>query len=105
MGTVATTSLIDTSLAEVRRIVLSGLGSLKASVYLFGSRAVGTGRENSDIDVAVLPLEPLAPGTLAGIREALEESHVPWRVDLVDLSTATPELRASVENEGIRWSD
>lgn len=105
MSTVAARSLVESSLAEVRRIVLDGLGTLKAEVYLFGSRATDSARESSDIDVAVLPLEPLRPGMLAGIRDALEESHVPWRVDLVDLTTASPELRAAVEREGIPWTD
>lgn len=97
-------SLVETSLDEVRRIVLDGLGSLRTRVWLFGSRAVGGARENSDIDVAVLPLEPLPAGTLSRIRDALEESHVPWHVDLVDLSTATPDLARSVEREGIAWT-
>lgn len=105
MGTAAAPSLLETSLDEVRRVVLDGLGSRKARVYLFGSRAAGHARENSDIDVAVLPLEPLPAGVLPAIREALEESHVPWRVDLVDLSQATPELVSNVQREGVLWTD
>lgn len=97
-------SLVEISLAEVRQIVLGGLGSLKARVYLFGSRAVGDARENSDIDVAVLPLEPLPAGTLSRIRQTLEESHVPWHVDLVDLSSASPDLARSVTRQGIEWT-
>jgi predicted nucleotidyltransferase len=101
----STASLEAVSLHEVRRLVLNGLAGHRARVWLFGSRASGGAREASDIDVAVLPLEPLGTGTLAAIRDALEESHVPWQVDLVDLTTATPALRASVEREGIPWND
>jgi predicted nucleotidyltransferase len=102
---VATDSLLDRALAEVRRIVVEGLGPSRAKVYLFGSRAAGGARESSDIDVAVLPLEPIEPSTFAAIRDALEESRVPWRVDLVDLSTASAELRSNVERQGIAWTD
>lgn len=104
MGTAAASPLLETSLAEVRRIVLDGLVPLKTRVYLFGSRAAGRARENSDIDVAVLPLEPLPPGVLPRIRDALEESHVPWHVDLLDLSQASPELLHNVERKGILWT-
>jgi predicted nucleotidyltransferase len=58
----------------------------------------------SDIDVAVLPLEPFPSGLLSEIREALEESRVLYPVELVDLSTTTPEFRDRVLKEGILWS-
>jgi predicted nucleotidyltransferase len=90
-------------LDEVKRIVLQGLGSHRARVWLFGSRARGTGGRASDIDVAILPLEPLPPDTLARIEETLENSLVLSPVELVDLSTADPALRERVEREGIPW--
>lgn len=92
-------------LAEVRRIVLEGLRGHRARVYLFGSRARGEARRASDIDVAILPLNPLPPGLLSSIRESLEESHVPYKVDVVDLSQVEPTFRERVEREGIPWHD
>ena len=91
-------------LEEVRRIVLDGLGGYRANVYLFGSWAKGSASRVSDIDVAVMPLEPLPSGLLAGIRERLEESRVLHPVELVDLSRAGPEFRRRVEAEGIPWT-
>lgn len=91
------------SVAEVRQIVLRALAGLKVRVFLFGSRATGSAQASSDIDVAVLPLEPLPRGTLAALREALEESPIPQCADLVDLSRAEPEFRARVLAEGIEW--
>jgi len=90
-------------LAETRRIVAEGLRGHRARIYLFGSRARGDASPTSDIDVAVLPLEPLPPGTLAEIREALEESRVLYPVEVVDLSEAAPEFRERVLAEGILW--
>ena len=72
----------------VKRIVLQGLGAYRARVWLFWSRARGRGGRSSDIDVAILPVEPLPAGTLAQIEEALENSQVLYPVDLVDLSHA-----------------
>jgi len=89
---------------EVKRIVLEGLGTHRARVWLFGSRARGLGRRGSDIDVAILPLEPLPAGTLARIEETLENSLVLYPVDLIDLSSAEPALGERVERDGIPWT-
>ena len=92
-------------LDEVRRIVRTGLRGHSAQVYLFGSWATGRNRRTSDIDIAVLPSEPLPEDLLAGIREALEESLVVYPVDVVDLSRVSPQFRDRVLKEGVPWSD
>jgi len=92
-------------LAEVRRTVLKGLSGYRVRVYLFGSHARGMGRPTSDIDVAILPLEPLPPWVLSVLRGELEESQVLYRVDLVDLSMMDPAFRERVMTEGILWSE
>ena len=70
-------------------------------MFLFGSRASGKATGISDIDVAVLPLEALPDGVLSLIREALEESTIPYPVDVVDLSTVDEEFREKVLAEGV----
>jgi predicted nucleotidyltransferase len=92
-------------LAEVRAVVLEGLRGTGARVFLFGSRADGSAHATSDVDVAVLPSRPLAIGLMSRIREALDESTLPFAVDLVDLSDVDPEFRARVEREGLPWTD
>ena len=89
-------------LGRVRALVSNALGERRANVYLFGSWASGTQRA-SDIDVAVDPVDPRPPGVLARVREALEESSVPYRVDVVDLTETDPGFRHRVKNEGILW--
>ena len=92
-------------LEEARRIVVKFLGSQRAQLFLFGSRARGDARRASDIDVAVLPEAPLIPGTLARLREALEQSDIPYRVEIVDLSTAGAAFRRKVLAESVPWND
>ncbi len=89
---------------ETRRIVLSHLGGVRARVYLSGSWASGAASRTSDIDVAIEPLEPLPPGLLAEIHEALEDSHILRHVDLVDLSRTGTEFGERVRAEGIPWT-
>jgi len=68
-------------------------------VWAFGSRATGKRvRRFSDLDLAIegeeLPLE-----LMGALRDALDESRLPFKVDVVDLATATPEFRARIEPE------
>jgi len=91
-------------LEEVRRIVLDAVDERSGKVYLFGSWARGEATRLSDIDVAVDPSVPLPRGTLARLRERLEDSHVPYRVDVVDLTRTSPEFRQRVLTEGVLWN-
>ena len=92
------------ALDEVRRIAVEVLASSGAAIILFGSAASGRFGPASDIDVAVDPAEPLAPGLLATLRERLEESRVPYRVEVLDLSAVDATFRERVLANGVRWT-
>lgn len=92
-------------LEEVRKLVTAGLRGYRARICLFGSWATGDAGRTSDIDVAVLPLEPIPRHVFSEIREALEESCILYPVDLVDLSDSSEEFRARVLREGVLWRD
>ena len=76
-----------------------------AQVMLFSSRAWGDARRGSDIDVALRAPAPIPPAVLAQAREVLEESRVPFRVDLVDYHAVASALRQAIDAEGISWTD
>ena len=91
-------------LTEVRRVTQDVLRDYSVEVYLFGSWASGTPRHSSDIDVGVYARRPLPAGKLATLRERLEESHIPYRVEVVDLAATDAVFRNTVVRHGIRWS-
>ena len=91
-------------LDEVQRIVSRILRNQEISVYLFGSWARGQSTSHSDIDIAVDPHRPLPVGMLAHLRDEFEESHIPYRIEVVDLSKADLYFRERVFKEGIRWN-
>ena len=95
--------MTDSDLDTVRRIIFSGFGKHKACVFLFGSRANGSARAASDIDVGILPAEHLPQGLLSEIRLSLHDSNVSYAVDLVDISQADLGFRKRVIEEGILW--
>lgn len=90
-------------LKRVEHIVRRALSPHRANVYLFGSWARGLQRPASDIDVAIEGSDPLPPGVLAGLREALEESTIPYPVDVVDLADTEADFRERVHREGVLW--
>jgi predicted nucleotidyltransferase len=63
------------------------------------------GRRYSDIDIGILSGEPLPTGLLAELREALEESHIIYTVDVVDLGEVSDAFRSRVISEGVRWNE
>jgi predicted nucleotidyltransferase len=97
--------VLNHDLETTRKIVLKHIGGFRAKVYLFGSQATGQARRHSDIDVAILPLEPLPIVTFSDIREALEESNIIYEVDVVDLSEVDEKFRQRVLKEGVAWKE
>jgi hypothetical protein len=93
----------DLDLAELRRIVLRVLGGPIATVYLFGSFATGGRHRASDIDLALEAPAGLSRRLLAKLRDEIEESHIPYRVDVVDLAETDDSFRERVKRTGKVW--
>jgi predicted nucleotidyltransferase len=84
-------------------MVLAALGEHVAAVWLFGSCARGEVRQHSDIDIAILPQDELPAGFFGELQADIEESTIPYDVDLVDLRHADGALVDAVRREGIPW--
>lgn len=97
----ANTQILD----EVRRLAQDTLRPYGAKLYLFGSWATGRPSRVSDIDLAVEAQPSLPTGVLAVLRERLEESHIPYRVEVIDLSVTDPAFREAILRHGIPWND
>lgn len=80
-----------------------------AVVFAFGSRVrnwpFGRGsKPYSDLDLAVWPASPYKPGidlTLAELRADLEDSALPWRVDVSLAQDLPVSLREMVLQHGV----
>jgi predicted nucleotidyltransferase len=95
----------ERAIAELRRMVLAALGEHNAAVWLFGSCARGEPRQHSDVDVAILPRDELPVGFFGQLDADIEESIIPYDVDLVDMRHADPELIAEIRREGVKWRE
>jgi predicted nucleotidyltransferase len=98
------TTVRERNIAKVRDMVLATLAGRRAKVWLFGSCARGDWVHSSDIDLAIEAEEPLPAGLMADLTEALEESTIPYEVDVVDLAHADSKFRERVKKEGIPWT-
>lgn len=56
------------------------------SLFLFGSRAVRNHRRRSDVDIGVWGNTPLSPIIKFKIEDEINESIVPYKVDIIDFS-------------------
>lgn len=81
------------TLEEIRAIVHRYLPDSSYRAFIFGSRATGTSLPFSDIDVGITGKKELGGVQMADLQEALEESDLPYRVDVVDFSRVSDRFK------------
>jgi uncharacterized protein len=90
--------------ARLTEIIHRTMIGSHGKIALFGSRAQGKARNNSDIDLAV-SVDISKKNLIGKLREEIENSIIPFTVDVIDLETCSPDLAAKVAKEGILiWS-
>ena len=70
-------------------------------VLAFGSRATWTAKDYSDLDLAIMGEEPLSLRAASALNEALVESDLPFRVDIVDWARVDDGFRAIIRRDGV----
>ena len=85
--------------AEVSRILQHFAPGLE--VWAFGSRAKWTAKAHSDLDLAVMTNEPLSLEKFASLKEAFDESVLPFRVDVVDWAATSDSFRKIIERDKV----
>ena len=88
----------------VKQIVLKHISKDNFAVFLFGSRAVGNAKPLSDIDIGILGLEPLPIIIKADLETALEESIVPYKIDLIDFYKVDKDFKKEALNTIQIWN-
>ena len=92
--------LIERSEQYLRELLRASLPA-HTPVHLFGSRARRDARWNSDYDLWIdCNLDPM---TLNMIAETIEESFVPFGVDIITTPQLKGKFGALVHKEAMRW--
>lgn len=69
----------------------------ECEVWAFGSRVKHTAKVFSDLDLVILGSQPLTLSKMADLRDDFTESDLPFKVDIVDWATTSPQFRAMIE--------
>lgn len=73
-------------------------------VYLFGSRACGMHSAGSDIDLALDADHKIDSSIMGKIRLDIEESTIPFFVDVVDIHAVSKLMKEEIKRDGILWT-
>jgi type I restriction enzyme S subunit len=87
------------SLAEVKKILAFYAPTLKA--WAFGSRATGTAKRFSDLDLALEGEGRVDYQTISKLKHAFAESDLPIKVDIVDWNALDPEFRTVIDKQRV----
>ncbi len=74
-----------------------------ARIYLYGSRARGTQSSFSDIDLAIDMGEKIPLYAISEARAMLNESNLPFKIDMVDMHRIPEKMQKFIQKEGIEW--
>ncbi|MBI4669728.1 MAG: nucleotidyltransferase domain-containing protein [Elusimicrobia bacterium] len=66
-------------------------------VVVFGSRANGTAKPYSDLDLAIITQKPLPLRRIRQLREAFSNSRLPFKVDIVDWADTADHFRQIIK--------
>ena len=88
--------------AEQRKTVLALLARHlpNTTAWVYGSRVKWTARPQSDLDLVVIAT-PEQAGRVSDLREAFEESNLPFRVDLFVWDEVPEQFRKQIEAEHV----
>ena len=78
---------------KLKEIIFRFLDSKKYQIFVFGSRATEKAKKYSDYDIGIFGKNSVSWKVLAEIEEALEESDLPYKVDIVDFSLVSSDFK------------
>ncbi|MCK5456483.1 MAG: nucleotidyltransferase domain-containing protein [Melioribacteraceae bacterium] len=87
----------------VKEIALKNLSNINVEVFLFGSRATSSELDKSDIDIGILGNKKVSSIIISKLYAELEESVVPYHVDIVDFFNVDKEFRRLATQNKIVW--
>ena len=98
-------ALRQTILDQIKRMVNETMNGWDYELYLFGSFASGKEVASSDIDIAIDSETPIPNHLFVELRTKLEESSIPYQVDVINLQKANVLLKEQIRKSGKRWKD
>jgi len=93
----STLAVTNAELVELQHILKRFVPEYK--VWAFGSRVTGTHKPYSDLDIALVGDESISIETRAALVEALSESALPYKVDIVDWAATSETFQHIIDKQ------
>jgi len=90
-------SLTPQFLALVKKILKDHVPGRE--VRVFGSRATAQIKPYSDLDLVIMGSVKCCPKRLYALKDAFEESNLPFQVNVLDWNAISPSFRAVIEKK------
>lgn len=78
---------------QIKEIIRKHLPGGDFKIFLFGSYASRTNQTSSDLDVGIWGKKKIAGHLLIQIEEELDNSRIPYKIDVVDFSQVPKSFR------------
>jgi len=92
-------------LDQLKMLVVDQMKGESVKILLFGSRARGDHHLGSDVDVGLIPDGQLNHSRITFLKEKIENSCIPYKVDLVDLREASKEFVEHALKDAVVWKN
>ena len=93
------------SIHNLKEHILEFLGRENIKIVVFGSRARGDNITFSDVDIGIIPKGEFNRNSLTLLREFIENSNIPYKVDIVDLSSTSEQFMREALKDAEIWKD
>ena len=80
-------------LEKLKKLTLATLNGEKVKIILFGSRGRLDNHPTSDVDIGLIPQGTLNKRKIISLKEKIEALNIPYKVELVDFSTVSPDFK------------
>ncbi len=87
-----------------KEIVLRELKDSDCKIFLFGSRATKENHRFSDMDIGVVPCEKFNPKLLFELIKKLNDSVIPFKVDIVNFDNVSIKFKEEALKNVIEWN-
>ncbi len=78
---------------EIKKIIFQHINPKQYQAFIFGSRATNKHKKYSDYDIGIWGKKLVPSNIKVLIEEALEESNIPYKIDIVDFSLVSSNFR------------
>ena len=85
--------------------MLDFLKNEPVKIVLYGSRARGDNYPASDVDIGLIPLNDFDEIKVTLLRDALKNSNIPYKVEIVNLLEVSDEFRQEALKDAVVWKN